>query len=89
MNPLTDILAKSEKNGGTPLYDHLRHVALVAVKIAEASGIDPTIVKLGGFLHDIGKTHPDFQLRLRQRVDDFDIPFRHEIASLFFLPLLP
>lgn len=88
MNPIKDILAKSPKNGGTPLYDHLRHVALVAENVAKAIGVNPAIARLGGLLHDIGKTHPDFQRRLHQRVDDFDIPFRHEIASLFFLPLV-
>lgn len=89
MNPLKDILAKSAKNGGTPLFDHLRHVAAVAARTAEATGCDAAIARLGGHLHDIGKTHPDFQRRLYQRVDDCDIPLRHEITSLLFLPLLP
>ena len=69
------------------MFDHLRHVAAVVERTAEAIGCDATIARLGAYLHDIGKTHPDFQRRLHQWVDDFDIPFRHEIASLFFLPL--
>lgn len=89
VNPLKDILAKSQQNGGTLLFDHLRQVAAVAARTAEAIGCDAAIARLGAHLHDIGKTHPDFQRKLHQRVDDFDIPFRHEIASLLFLPLLP
>lgn len=89
MNPLKDVLAKSAKNGGTPLIDHLRHVATVAARTAGAIGCDVAIARLGGHLHDIGKAHPDFQRKLHQRVDDYDIPLRHEITSLLFLPLLP
>lgn len=89
MNPLTDILAKSPKNGGTPLVDHLRHVALVSEKIGSAIGLDTKVARTGAYLHDIGKAHPDFQRKLHQRVHDEGIPFRHEIASLLFLPLVP
>jgi len=87
VNALKDILAKSPKNGGTPLVDHLRHVGVVAERIAKAVGLDPHLARVGGFLHDIGKAHPDFQQKLLRRSDDHDIPFRHEFASLLFLPL--
>lgn len=88
MSDLTTILAKSEKNGGTPLLYHLRHVALVAERIAEATAMDKRLARLGGYLHDIGKAHPDFQNMLHNgRRDEFKIAFRHEIASLLFLPL--
>ena len=89
MNPLVDILAKSAQNGGTPLIDHLRHVAIVAEKIAATGDFDLKIVRTGAYLHDIGKAHPDFQRKLRERVFDTGIPFRHEFASLLFLPLVP
>ncbi len=87
MNALKDILAKSPKNGGTPLVDHLRHVGVVAERIAKAVGLHPHVARAGAFLHDIGKAHPDFQQKLLRRIDDHDIPFRHEFASLLFLPL--
>ncbi|MBM4160736.1 MAG: CRISPR-associated helicase Cas3' [Ignavibacteria bacterium] len=88
MNPLVDILAKSKKNGGTALIHHLRHVATVAEKIAASSGLDPSVARIGSYLHDIGKAHPDFQRKLHERVFDMGIPFRHEFASLLFLPLV-
>lgn len=88
MNDLRQILAKSAKNGGTTLIDHLAHVALVAERFANAKGLDKRLARLGGLLHDIGKAHPDFQRKLNGVSDDgFSIPFRHEIASLLFLPL--
>lgn len=88
MSELTTILAKSEKNGGTLLVQHLEHVAMVAERIAEATGMDKRLAKLGGYLHDIGKAHPDFQNILHNgRREEFTIPFRHEIASLLFLPM--
>ena len=90
MNPLKDILAKSPKNGGTPLVDHLRHVGIVAQRIACAIGLDGNLARTGGYLHDIGKAHPDFQQKLHERINnDHDIPLRHELSSLLFLPLFP
>ncbi|MCW5896730.1 MAG: CRISPR-associated helicase Cas3' [Bacteroidetes bacterium] len=83
-----ELLAKSEKNGGTTLLNHLKQVAAVAERIAEAASMDNRMARLGGYLHDIGKAHPYFQRKLQNSVrDEFSIPFRHEIASLFFLPL--
>ena len=90
MSDLTPILAKSEKNGGTLLLHHLRHVAFVSERIAEATGMDMRLARLGGYIHDIGKAHPDFQNKLRNGLSiEFSIPFRHEIASLLFLPMFP
>ncbi|MFH0990836.1 MAG: CRISPR-associated helicase Cas3' [bacterium] len=90
MNPLQDIYAKSVNNGGTLLTDHLRHVASVAERVAESAGLDKRLARLGGLLHDVGKSHPDFQRKLKNnRNDNFGITFRHEIASLLFLPLFP
>jgi CRISPR-associated endonuclease/helicase Cas3 len=73
----------------TPLYTHLYHVVKAIEKIAEVMGFDTKIAKYGAILHDIGKTSPIFQERLLpsfQRKES-DKPFRHELASLFFLSL--
>lgn len=87
MNTHKEILAKSIKNGGTSLYDHLKYVAEVAEKVAFETGLDIRIVKNGALLHDIGKAHPTFQKKLNGKVDLTDIDFRHEISSILFLPL--
>lgn len=90
MNPLTDIYAKSLNNGGTTLREHLVQVAEVAERIADAVKLEKRLARLGALLHDIGKAHPDFQKKLKNNKGvDFGIPFRHEIASLLFLPLFP
>lgn len=89
MNCHKEILAKSIQNGGIPLYDHLLHVAAVAEKIALEKGLDKRIVRIGALLHDIGKTHPDFQNKLIGKIDSTKIDFRHEISSILFLPLFP
>lgn len=89
MSRWDDILAKSEEYGKVPLSKHLREVAAVSVKIAGHLGLDPEIARKGALLHDIGKASPQFQASLKK---DYrtkpDYIFRHEIASLFFLPLL-
>lgn len=88
----TLLRAKSPENGGLLLLDHLLHVADAAEAIAlgrKELKLDPTSARLGGLFHDIGKAHPEFQRRLTQKRTPADKPFRHELASLFFLPLLP
>lgn len=85
----TILRAKSAENGGLSLGEHLRHVAEASEAIARGRGLDPHLARLGGLLHDIGKAHPEFQRRLTQKRTPADKPFRHELASLFFLPLLP
>ncbi|MGF7139802.1 CRISPR-associated helicase Cas3' [Roseimarinus sediminis] len=70
----------------TSLYEHLLLVSKVVVKIAHYSKLDSETARLGAILHDIGKASSVFQKRL----DDTKIPttpFRHEIASCFFLSL--
>lgn len=83
------ILAKSNKNGGTPLISHLTDVSILAVLIARQLGLDEGIAWKGAILHDIGKISPLFQKTL---ADSYKHPpgfvFRHEIASLFFISLL-
>jgi len=86
---LDNILAKGDKNGKTPLLKHLIDVANLTEKVALHLGLDISIARRGGILHDIGKTSPLFQQTLKI---DFQRPpgfvFRHEIASLFFISLL-
>lgn len=83
------ILAKSKANGGTTLIEHLRQVETATVKIAKYLGLDENTASKGALLHDIGKASPIFQERLN---DNFDWtqakPFRHELASLFFISLV-
>ncbi len=90
---MPEIYAKSKENGGTLLAEHLRHVAFATEIIAQRLGwnkYDVQLAKIAGLLHDIGKAHPRFQKRLQGFADFNDgIPFRHELASLLFLPLFP
>ncbi|QCR22113.1 CRISPR-associated helicase Cas3' [Pontibacter sp. SGAir0037] len=75
----------------TTLYDHLLHVAMVAEKVAVHAGLDIALARTGALLHDIGKASKAFQKKLKPgyKHDSNEPPFRHEIASLFFLPLFP
>jgi len=86
MRDVNEILAKSE---GTPLLRHLQEVAQIAVVVARNLGLDEAVAYKGAVFHDIGKASTVFQQTLNkswQRPPGF--VFRHEIASLFFLPLL-
>ncbi|MDR2815239.1 MAG: CRISPR-associated helicase Cas3' [Proteiniphilum sp.] len=87
MDDINGILAKS---GGTPLIQHLKEVAQLAVIVAKNMELDETIAYKGAILHDIGKASPLFQQTLspyHTRQPGFI--FRHEIASLFFISLAP
>lgn len=86
------LLAKSAENGGISLAEHLRHTAIAIKKIADGIGLDEkekNIAVWAAYLHDIGKAHPVFQAKLQHKsgreIDE--IPLRHEISSLLFLPL--
>ena len=85
------VLAKSERNGGLTLEQHTAHVTAAVVRVAEALGMDPDLARRGAILHDLGKAHPFFQRMLRGDVDEIewqrDLPHRHEVSSLLFLPL--
>ena len=88
------LLAKSPENGGTPLADHLRHTAIAMRKVAEGIGLDADELRIAltaAYLHDIGKAHPVFQAKLRHTLgtEIGQIPLRHEISSLLFLPVAP
>lgn len=77
-----DILAKG-KPEFTPLVDHLKHVEIATIKVSEHLGCNSKIARLGAILHDIGKCHPVFQKQLKGERPIK--PFRHELASLFFI----
>jgi len=72
----------------TSLEQHLYDVAITAKKIAPYFLLDPKIAFIGGLMHDIGKANTIFQKRLTNKTTRYDDPFRHEIASIFFLSLI-
>lgn len=72
----------------TPLKAHLIHVASAARTFATYLGMDEKLAYKGAILHDIGKAHPRFQKRLKER-DGNNKVLRHEIISLFFLSVFP
>ncbi|GAA4847376.1 CRISPR-associated helicase Cas3' [Algivirga pacifica] len=69
----------------TLLLDHLDHVYKAILVFANEWSMDKTLAGYGAVLHDIGKAHPIFQHQLEGVRPKK--PFRHELASLFFLPL--
>ena len=84
------------KSDGTTLEDHTVHVlaatkALAYALLPEISEREYQIAIHGAILHDLGKGHPFFQLKLKPGFNHakykFDVPHRHEISSLLFLPL--
>jgi len=85
MNRHDEIKAKG-KPEWTTLYDHLMHVLLAIKKIAANTGFDVEKAALAAIFHDIGKAHPAFQKRLNG--EESKQTFRHELASLFYLPLV-
>lgn len=80
-----DIYAKGKPNW-TTLYDHTHQVVKATEKFAQYLGCNVELAKLGAILHDIGKAHPIFQEKLKGKKPSQT--FRHEISSLFFLPLV-
>lgn len=90
MMPVNQIWAKSPKNGGITLSQHLKDTARFAVMIAKHLNMDEHIAYHGAVLHDIGKVATKFQIALAEDyVRQPGKVFRHEIASLFFLSLFP
>ena len=89
MNKYDHILAKSIENGGTTLLSHVQSVKYFAVEAAKYAGLDIVIAEKGALIHDIGKTSPLFQRKLKgYRSNPLEMNFRHEIASLFFLSMV-
>ena len=93
----TNLLAKSSQYAPVPLIEHLRAVGKMAKKFAYHFQLDQQIAETGGSLHDLGKAHPYFQnvtlggqspTPSQQRKFGSRPPFRHEISSLLFLPLI-
>lgn len=82
-----EIKAKG-KPSFTPLSEHLFHVAITAEKFAKNFNLNSQIAYLGAVIHDIGKANNIFQDRLLRKTNKYDSPFRHEIASTFFLSLI-
>lgn len=72
----------------TTIIDHSIHVATAAKTFAEYLGVDEEVAINGAILHDIGKSHPYFQERLKVK-SNRRRTFRHEITSLFFLSAFP
>lgn len=68
----------------TTLKEHLLHVSSAAQSFAKHLNMDKQLAYKGAILHDIGKAHPRFQKRLKERDNNTTI-LRHEIASLLFL----
>lgn len=91
MSASTDLLAKSASHGGElSLAAHTRHVMAAAEAVARALGLDPALARLGAALHDLGKAHPYFQRKLREKIPTHQQQVhRHELSSLGLLPAFP
>ena len=84
------ILAKHLDSGVITLYQHLQGVAEAAALFAAHWNMDVRTARMGAYLHDIGKTSNVFQRTLRPGyVRKPGFVWRHEIASLFFLSVVP
>lgn len=88
MSQYKKILAKG-KPLYIPLYNHLNDVKNIALKINNEFNFNEDIIYWGSILHDIGKASTIFQYRISDTYirDLNELPFRHEIASMFFLSL--
>lgn len=93
----TNLYAKSAQYGAVPLEEHLRAVGQMAALFAKHFGLDVDVARIGGTMHDLGKAHPYFQnvtlgnqspTPSQHRKFGSRPPFRHEISSLLFLPLI-
>lgn len=86
------------KSDGTTLEQHTSHVVSATESMAHAllpeiTDVEYQVAIHGAILHDLGKAHPYFQAKLAPNFDDakyrYEVPHRHEISSLLFLPLFP
>lgn len=90
MKDLHNIRAKGKSNGNISLIDHTKQVLAATERIADylkLTAVEIRIARMGAILHDIGKANPIFQNRLDRRTEQHEDPYRHELGSLFFLPL--
>ncbi|NLR94045.1 CRISPR-associated helicase Cas3' [Flammeovirga agarivorans] len=86
---LNKLKAKSEDYKGhqLSLFEHTEDVYHSIIKFAQYLNVDVEICKKGAVLHDMGKAHPWFQESLKGIRPEK--AYRHELGSLFFLPLFP
>lgn len=93
---MIDIHSIAAKSTGLSLIDHTMHVVQAIEVFRRNHQVDITSehARYGAILHDLGKVHPRFLSQFDRRGSsltseehDSMIPFRHEIASLGFLPL--
>lgn len=90
MDRHNEILAKGKDLNMLPLWKHLEDVSRVAIVIAHNLGMKEDIAFKGAIIHDIGKVSPLFQQTLKPGfIRPPQFIFRHEIASLLFISLLP
>ncbi|MCX8009882.1 MAG: CRISPR-associated helicase Cas3' [Ignavibacteria bacterium] len=95
MNDLKYILAKSSEYGSLTLLEHTIQVVEATKYFANKFNykFDENAVFFGAIIHDLGKSHPYFQKKIKaDENDDFDFSeyiHRHEISSLGFLPAIP
>lgn len=90
MKALHTIRAKGKSNGNISLIDHTKQVLAATERIADYLNLTSDEIRtarMGAILHDIGKANPIFQDRLDRRTEQHEDPYRHELGSLFFLPL--
>lgn len=91
-----DILAKSKRNGGVSLYDHTLHTVKAIEHIAKQYDLPADLARKGAVLHDLGKAHACFQIKMNEQkrlssIEErkYDFIHRHELSSLAFLPAFP
>lgn len=91
MSGYKHIRAKGKTGGNLSLIEHTKHVLAATEKIADYlqfTAKEKQVARTGAILHDIGKANPIFQDRLDRRIEPHEDPYRHELGSLFFLPLV-
>jgi CRISPR-associated endonuclease/helicase Cas3 len=88
-----ELLAKSALYDSVTLKQHLLDVANTIEPLSKHFGKDPELCRKGALLHDIGKAHPVYQSFVHKFKEgnprNQDLPHRHELSSLAFLPLFP
>lgn len=95
MKSADQIYAKFGKNRIETLPDHTLYNVQAIVPMANSFyfDFDPAIACKGAVLHDLAKAHPKFQYSDKGIVSldsrRYAFSFRHEIASLAFLPAFP
>ncbi len=88
-----ELLAKSALYDSVTLKQHLLDVANTIVPLSKYFGKDSELCRKGALLHDIGKAHPVYQSFVHNFKEgdprNQELPHRHELSSLAFLPLFP